>query len=127
MKKASENDDGNAWLRRCFEYEATHEIAFASPRALLEAGLIAGMDKARASRSRVPRKRATAQAARKNECSELITAAEPIFRSMNITEDIRKYAAEQGIAEEEAPANGMAERRRSLWRREATFTRRREK
>jgi len=35
------------WLDECFEYEATHEIAFASPRALLEARMIAEMDKAR--------------------------------------------------------------------------------
>ena len=35
------------WLEECFEYERTHEIAFASPRALLEARLIAEMDKAR--------------------------------------------------------------------------------
>ena len=41
MKKASEHDEGEACLRRCFEYEATHEIAFASSRALLDARLIA--------------------------------------------------------------------------------------
>src|SRR6266540_955745 len=35
------------WLDECFEYEATHPIAFASPRALMEARLIAEMDKAR--------------------------------------------------------------------------------
>ena len=35
------------WLRDCFDYEATHTIAFASPRALLEARMIAEMDKAR--------------------------------------------------------------------------------
>ena len=35
------------WLRDVFEYERTHEIAFASPRALLEARMIAEMDKAR--------------------------------------------------------------------------------
>lgn len=35
------------WLRDIFEYERTHEIAFASPRALLEARMIAQMDKAR--------------------------------------------------------------------------------
>ena len=29
---------------------------------------------------------------------------------MMITEDVRKYAAEQGIAEEEALANGMEEK-----------------
>ena len=38
------------WLRDIFEYERTHEIAFASPRALLEARMIAEMDKARRSR-----------------------------------------------------------------------------
>ncbi len=35
------------WLDECFEYEATHPVAFASPRALMEARLIAEMDKAR--------------------------------------------------------------------------------
>ena len=35
------------WWNECAEYEATHEIAFASPRALLEARMIAEMDKAR--------------------------------------------------------------------------------
>ncbi len=35
------------WLDECFEYEATHEIAFASPRTLLEARMIEAMDKAR--------------------------------------------------------------------------------
>ena len=35
------------WLRDLFDYEAKHPIAFASPRALVEARLIAGMDKAR--------------------------------------------------------------------------------
>jgi phosphomethylpyrimidine synthase len=34
----------------------------------------------------------------------------PHFCSMKITEDVRKYAAEQGIAEEEALAKGMAEK-----------------
>ena len=34
----------------------------------------------------------------------------PHFCSMKITEDVRKYAAEQGIAEEEALARGMAEK-----------------
>ena len=29
---------------------------------------------------------------------------------MKITEDVRKYAAEQGLAEEEALAQGMAEK-----------------
>jgi hypothetical protein len=34
------------WLDDLLEYERTHEIAFASPRALIEARLIAEMDKA---------------------------------------------------------------------------------
>jgi phosphomethylpyrimidine synthase len=33
----------------------------------------------------------------------------PHFCSMKITEDVRKYAAEQGIAEEEALKKGMEE------------------
>jgi hypothetical protein len=40
------------WLDRCFEYEAAHEIAFASPRALLEARMIAEIDRARRSHRR---------------------------------------------------------------------------
>ncbi len=32
----------------------------------------------------------------------------PHFCSMRITEDVRRYAAEQGIAEEQALAEGMA-------------------
>lgn len=40
------------WLEECFEYERTHDIAFASPRALLEARMIAEMDKARRPRRR---------------------------------------------------------------------------
>lgn len=60
MKKAQENiEECEAWLRRCFEYEATHEIAFASPRALLEAHMIAATDKSRSGRPRVRRKSAT--------------------------------------------------------------------
>ena len=35
------------WWNDIVEYERTHEIAFASPRALLEARMIAEMDKAR--------------------------------------------------------------------------------
>jgi hypothetical protein len=35
------------WWNDCAEYEATHEIAFASPRALLEARMIEAMDKVR--------------------------------------------------------------------------------
>jgi len=38
------------WLDEVFDYEASHPIAFASPRALMEARLIAEMDKARHSR-----------------------------------------------------------------------------
>ena len=34
----------------------------------------------------------------------------PHFCSMKITEDVRKDAAEQGIAEEEAIARGLAEK-----------------
>ena len=34
----------------------------------------------------------------------------PHFCSMKITEHVRMYAAEQGIAEEEALAKGMAEK-----------------
>ena len=32
------------------------------------------------------------------------------FCSIKITEDVRKYAAEQGMAEDEAPAKGMTEK-----------------
>ena len=46
---------GEDWLRDCFEYERTHEIAFASPRALLEARMIAEMDKARRPQRRARR------------------------------------------------------------------------
>ena len=53
------------WLRDCFEYERTHEIAFASPRALLEARMIAEMDKARRPRRRAAGKVA-AQSLRRN-------------------------------------------------------------
>lgn len=47
------------WLDECFEYERTHEIAFASPKALLEARLIAATDKALR-----PRRRAKARVGR---------------------------------------------------------------
>jgi phosphomethylpyrimidine synthase len=40
----------------------------------------------------------------------------PHFCSMRITEDVRKYAAEQGIAEQEALAAGMAEKSREFVR-----------
>jgi len=35
------------WWKDCADYEETHGIAFASPRALLEARMIEAMDKAR--------------------------------------------------------------------------------
>jgi hypothetical protein len=38
------------WMDDLLEYERTHEIAFASPRALLEARMIAEMDKVRGRR-----------------------------------------------------------------------------
>ena len=38
----------------------------------------------------------------------------PHFCSMKITEDVRKYAAEQGLAEDEALAAGMAEKSREF-------------
>ncbi len=38
----------------------------------------------------------------------------PHFCSMKITEDVRKYAAEQGLAEEEALAKGMEEKSREF-------------
>ena len=52
------------WLDDLLEYERTHEIAFASPRALLEARIIAEMAKARRSprrtnRNGAPHKRKT--------------------------------------------------------------------
>ncbi len=47
------------WLDEVFEYERTHVIAFASPRALLEARMIAEMDKARRPRRRALRNGAT--------------------------------------------------------------------
>jgi hypothetical protein len=58
------------WMDDILEYERTHEIAFASPRALLEARMIEAMDKARRPRRRsgrngeihLPRKAATAKA-----------------------------------------------------------------
>lgn len=52
------------WMDDILEYERTHEIAFASPRALLEARMIEAMDKARrphrrAHRNGVARRRKT--------------------------------------------------------------------
>ncbi len=38
----------------------------------------------------------------------------PHFCSMKITEDVRKYAAEQGIADEEALRAGMEEKAREF-------------
>jgi len=43
------------WWNDIVEYERTHEIAFASPRALLEARMIEAMDKARRPRRRAHR------------------------------------------------------------------------
>ncbi len=43
----------------------------------------------------------------------------PHFCSMKITEDVRKYAAEQGIGEEDALAKGMAEKSREFTERGA--------
>ena len=43
------------WWNDIVEYERTHEIAFASPRALMEARMIAAMDKARSPRRRARR------------------------------------------------------------------------
>lgn len=52
------------WWNECAEYEATHEIAFASPRALLEARMIEAMDQARRPHRRhgiAPRRKAAAR------------------------------------------------------------------
>ncbi len=48
----------------------------------------------------------------------------PHFCSMKITEDVRKYAAEQGIAEEEALKKGMEEKSKEFTEKGARFTRR---
>jgi len=48
---------GEEWLRDVFDYEANHPIAFASPRAVLEARLIALMDKSLRPRKRTHGKR----------------------------------------------------------------------
>jgi len=48
------------WMDDILEYERTHEIAFASPRALLEARIIEAMDKARRPR-RAKRKAAASR------------------------------------------------------------------
>ena len=52
MKKKLTVDE---WWDDLMEYERTHEIAFASPRALLEARMIEAMDKARRPQRRAPR------------------------------------------------------------------------
>ena len=51
------------WLADLFDYEAKHPIAFASPRALVEARLIAEMDKVR--RPRRPQRNGTSLHRRK--------------------------------------------------------------
>ena len=56
MKKELTADE---WWADIIEYERTHEIAFASPKALLEARIIAATDKALR-----PRRRAKAKARR---------------------------------------------------------------
>ncbi len=43
------------WWNDIAEYEVTHEIAFASPRPLLEARMIVAMDKARRPHRRADR------------------------------------------------------------------------
>jgi hypothetical protein len=48
------------WWKECADYEATHEIAFASPKALMEARMIEAMDKARRPR-RAKRKAAASR------------------------------------------------------------------
>ena len=48
------------WLDDLFDYEAAHPVAFASPRALLEARMIEAMDKARRPR-RAKRKAAASR------------------------------------------------------------------
>jgi hypothetical protein len=45
-----------------------------------------------------------------NQAPQGVTMCGPHFCSMKITEDVRKYAAEQGIAEEEALKKGMEEK-----------------
>ena len=52
MKKKQTAKD---WLDDLYDYEAKHPIAFASPHALMEAHLIAEMDKARRPRRRTKR------------------------------------------------------------------------
>lgn len=52
---AQKTQTDEEWLRECFDYEATHPIAFASPRALLEARMIEAMDQARRPQRRARR------------------------------------------------------------------------
>jgi hypothetical protein len=52
MKKKQSAKD---WLDDLFDWEAKHPIAFASPRALVEARLIEAMEKARRPRQRTQR------------------------------------------------------------------------
>jgi hypothetical protein len=54
-KVAQKKLTSEEWLRDLFDYEAKHPIAFASPRALVEARLIAEMDEARSPRRRAHR------------------------------------------------------------------------
>jgi len=53
------------WMDDILEYERTHQIAFASPRALMEARMIAEMDKARRPRRRAHRNGASPSRRRK--------------------------------------------------------------
>ena len=53
MKKELTADE---WWADIIEYERTHEIAFASPKALLEARIIAATDKALRPRRRAKTK-----------------------------------------------------------------------
>ena len=57
------------WLDDVFDYESRHPVAFASPRALVEARLIAEMDKARLLRRRTPRNGAVHQPRRRNSAA----------------------------------------------------------
>ncbi len=49
----------------------------------------------------------------------------PHFCSMKITEDVRKYAAEKGLTEDAALAEGMAEKSKEFVETGAEVTRRR--
>jgi hypothetical protein len=52
MKKKLSKLSSEQWWNDILEFERTHEIAFASPRALVEARLIEALDKARRQRRR---------------------------------------------------------------------------